>query len=732
MKTSSLLVLALVILTIVDASQAQDPWVHSFTPLRNIYVSPDGVATNKTIDYSGNGHEGTLSNVPVRVDGIVEAPEGESRALRLDGVDDYVSLSTGLAPWGTDASYMLWVRVRSSQDATLIGAFDGASSAGVGQDIYLNDGKAQFTVSENGNLGGCEDDTSSILGPDITGNQWHHVAVTIDQSANEAKLYVDGILQGSTDVSEVDDSGCAIPAVNKIGGGARHGAPRQYFNGDVDEARIYDRVLSAAEISAQYNNGQGHYGEPEANLLAGWHFDEPDAGSLQQPMTLGAALTVAEPGDLVWLLRGQYVGPVELERAGSAQHPIVYRAYPGHQATIVGNVRQAASYNWIWGLEVTYPDGTSGTGSGIEARASGFHVINCYLHHNFDSVGIGAWSTGPGQVYYGNIVHDVGKGNGTPSANWHGIYTQNTLETEGWKYFVNNVLIDNNANSAFNFHAYGECRDCEPILTGFHVEKNIVVNRRFLIGGFNKPVKNVVVKENYFYQVTPQFGYRRPTQVNFLDNYIGNGGILTWWFWGAGNGTSADFIKPLPNRYTGNTVINSGRDIQLRTSGYNPGRVEGVLPLDPQDAFDNNTYAGTFSAELQANGTAANVSSLGEWRTATASAGKGFDINSTVVDAPSEAKVVVLPNDYDDKRAHVAIFNWGLEQNVSVDLSGVVPRGAEFAVRPVKDAFGTPVVSGVYSAPITIPMNENEFAAFVVTVIPDSLAPAPPSDLRAQ
>jgi hypothetical protein len=47
-----------------------------------------------------------------------------------------------------------------------------------------------------------------------------------------------------------------------------------YFTGDIDEARIYTKALSTDEIAAHYNSGNGQYGQQEANLGAGWHFDE--------------------------------------------------------------------------------------------------------------------------------------------------------------------------------------------------------------------------------------------------------------------------------------------------------------------------------------------------------------------------------------------------------------------------------------------------------------------------
>src|SRR5262249_7905401 len=153
-----------------------------------------------------------------------------------------------------------------------------------------------------------------------------------------------------------------------------------------------------------YNNGQGQYGVPEPSLVAGGHFDEEDAGTLSKPMSLSSAIATAHPGDLYWLLERTYTGPFTLSTSGKSVQPIVYRAYPGHHATVIGNFVQDGAYNWLWGLEITDPDGI-GISSGINANAPGLHVINCYIHHNLNNNGIGAWSKGVDHVYYGNIVH---------------------------------------------------------------------------------------------------------------------------------------------------------------------------------------------------------------------------------------------------------------------------------------------------------------------------------------
>jgi hypothetical protein len=79
-------------------------------------------------------------------------------------------------------------------------------------------------------------------------DQWHHIALTYDGSryAEGVKLYVDG--EPWEWEVQLDDLNNPRPLGRqpvRIGGG---GGPQNRFKGDIDEVRIYNRDLSAAEV----------------------------------------------------------------------------------------------------------------------------------------------------------------------------------------------------------------------------------------------------------------------------------------------------------------------------------------------------------------------------------------------------------------------------------------------------------------------------------------------------
>lgn len=103
----------------------------------------------------------------------------------------------------------------------------------------------------------------------FTYDAWHHVVLTRDTSssyATEPKIYVDGVSlvivteSGQTDVS-VDETG--IPLLIGYGGG-------NTLLGLLRDVRIYNRVLSDAEVSAIYAEGAGGTG-----VLDGLMFQTP-------------------------------------------------------------------------------------------------------------------------------------------------------------------------------------------------------------------------------------------------------------------------------------------------------------------------------------------------------------------------------------------------------------------------------------------------------------------------
>jgi hypothetical protein len=80
----------------------------------------------------------------------------------------------------------------------------------------------------------------------VVDNNWHHVALTYDQSASGAvSVYLDGVLL----VSQANTAAWSWPTNQEIELGRSHDPYWQTYNGNMDDFRIYSRVLTANEIA---------------------------------------------------------------------------------------------------------------------------------------------------------------------------------------------------------------------------------------------------------------------------------------------------------------------------------------------------------------------------------------------------------------------------------------------------------------------------------------------------
>jgi hypothetical protein len=195
----------------------------------------DGTAS----DSSGYGNHGTLVNGAT----IVDEPQ-HGKVLSLNGTDGYVDLGNGPSLNLSDdgqATITAWVKVAVSHNHNTI------LSKGEWKDAYSLVIKGDTTPA---NLLWTGNDTSVFSGDPVPLNIWTHVAVTIN--GDLTSFYLNGQLSGATN----QDRGNPIdnPAVDVCIGREQYAgslpAGRWFFNGKLDDVRIYQRALSQAEIQS--------------------------------------------------------------------------------------------------------------------------------------------------------------------------------------------------------------------------------------------------------------------------------------------------------------------------------------------------------------------------------------------------------------------------------------------------------------------------------------------------
>jgi Concanavalin A-like lectin/glucanases superfamily len=102
-------------------------------------------------------------------------------------------------------------------------------------------------------------------------NAWHHVAATYDGSSTAAgmTIYVDGVAQTPTSSQSALTASILDTADLKIGTDVPGNGDS--FTGTIDDARVWNRALSASEVLALYNSAGGCTG---VGLAGWWKFDD--------------------------------------------------------------------------------------------------------------------------------------------------------------------------------------------------------------------------------------------------------------------------------------------------------------------------------------------------------------------------------------------------------------------------------------------------------------------------
>jgi len=196
-------------------------------------------------DSSGNGNNGVLMNGPVWTTGK------SGNALSFDGVNDYVSLGTKTLGY-TTLTVSAWLKYNKACSGNYGGLIskDGSSDFALTIACGLVNGyPVSFVQNEAGNASGSIYSSKNVL----DGN-WHHMVMTQDGTYN--RLYLDGAFQNQFALAgNVDDD--IIPIT--IGS---YSTLNNYFNGSIDEIRIYNRALDSTEIQFLYNPNQGDKDPP--------------------------------------------------------------------------------------------------------------------------------------------------------------------------------------------------------------------------------------------------------------------------------------------------------------------------------------------------------------------------------------------------------------------------------------------------------------------------------------
>lgn len=194
-------------------------------------------------DYSGKNATDTWNGTATGTSGYYSAGKIGNYAGAFDGVSTYAANA------GTSAAFNL-------TNAVTMVAWVKLTALGVDQKIISKRPSYVLTVYSNNIpeteifIGGVSNDTRSASGGTVLSTGvWYQIAGTYDGAT--LKTYVNGVLDRQISVSGNMDTVAYPITIGKTADSAGN-----YFNGLIDDARVYNRTLSPTEIAALYNGGK--------------------------------------------------------------------------------------------------------------------------------------------------------------------------------------------------------------------------------------------------------------------------------------------------------------------------------------------------------------------------------------------------------------------------------------------------------------------------------------------
>jgi hypothetical protein len=202
---------------------------------------------NSAADSSGNAYNASIFNLSSASDRNGKA----NAAYHFDGVSSYLVIkdNTALRLNNTDFSINAWVYIESynaSYGSEVLCKRGTGSTNGWNYSINGN------AIVQNGGLIGATSfqvsggtDPLAAGGKAIALNQWHMVTTVYNFTKKQITFYIDGVLDKS--ISNIPSPPAAATADLYIGADSQSGDYR--FKGSLDELRIYNRQLTAVQIT---------------------------------------------------------------------------------------------------------------------------------------------------------------------------------------------------------------------------------------------------------------------------------------------------------------------------------------------------------------------------------------------------------------------------------------------------------------------------------------------------
>ena len=196
-------------------------------------------------DESGNGRNGNISGAILTTDrfGV------PNNAYSFDGIDDYIKSFANNLPSG-ERSISIWFKANSVANMPVLIGYGGSNSCNSYFQGINSCQRGRFEVQSH-----CDANSLAKLYSEVPVNEWHHWLVTTSQDGTV--MYIDGaeVARNNVFINNTYTSNRELSigsGINTDGYAPYSDGCMGYFNGCLDDIRIYNRCISASEIQALY------------------------------------------------------------------------------------------------------------------------------------------------------------------------------------------------------------------------------------------------------------------------------------------------------------------------------------------------------------------------------------------------------------------------------------------------------------------------------------------------
>ncbi|MGM0354698.1 LamG domain-containing protein, partial [Streptomyces sp. ECR3] len=219
----------------------------------------------------------------------------DGKALTLDGVDDYATTGRPLLNNQRSFTVSAWAKLPKNKPdhAAVIVAQAGTHKPGLS--LYYSKAYDRWAFNE---YSADAPDATPVRAMQADGktayaDTWTHLVGVHDTIANKLILYVNGVEAGSTELHADWYAGGAL----QIGADSAEGQPGSFFSGQIDDVRLFDRPVSAAEVAQLY--------QQRPLVTSRWTFEStsdsapvtvPDAAGTGNALTMSGGAAKSDSG----------------------------------------------------------------------------------------------------------------------------------------------------------------------------------------------------------------------------------------------------------------------------------------------------------------------------------------------------------------------------------------------------------------------------------------------------